>query len=234
MGRFTGVTLYFGCAVLAWAQGAEPQGSIAGRVVEAGGKGVAEVTVMVTRTALKPGEPDPGVFTGRTDAEGAYAVTGLAAGDYRVCVSDEAGRYVNPCAWTGAVAVTLGEGEARTGVQATVEEAAEVAIDVADAEERLTSKAGKQPQATLLLGVGAPYIFLPATAGADTAGMKHYTVRVPYEREVELSVVTGTLSVTDEKGATLKRGGDTIRIRVPREQKKKVVGLTVAGVAGGE
>jgi hypothetical protein len=82
-------------------------------------------------------------------------------------------------------------------------------------------------------GIPAPYMFLPVTAAPDTAGMKHYTVRVPYDKDLQLNVVSETLSVADDKGNKFKKGGDSIPVKVPRGQGKKVVALTVAGAEGG-
>jgi hypothetical protein len=84
-----------------------------------------------------------------------------------------------------------------------------------------------------MLGIPAPYIFLPATSAPDTAGMKHYKARVPYEKDLQLNVVSETLSVADEKGNKFKRGADSIHIKVPRGQLKQVVALSVTGVGSG-
>lgn len=228
------LVVWLGCAALAaWAQGSDGGGSVAGQVVGGNGNGVAGVTVMVTRAALSPGEANPGVFLGTTGGDGTYSIAALGAGDYNVCVSDDSGRYLNPCIWSGPVHVSVAAGENKSGVQVQVEEAAELGVDVSDPEQKLTGHDGQAPAASLMLGIPAPYIFLPASAQPDTAGMKHYKARVPYDRDLELNVVTDTLSVADEKGNKLKKGGDSIPVKVPRGQGKKVVALTVTGIEGG-
>jgi len=216
-------------ALSALAQVAERGASIAGTVVGVDGKPVAGVRVMVTPAAVKEGEANPGVFLAVSGADGVYTIAVLAEGEYNVCASDEQRRFVNPCTWSGPVAVKLEAGESRTGVQVRIEEAAEVVIEIRDAGQRLASVAH-----SIVVGISGPYMFVPATSGAREAAARAYKAYVPYEKDIEVSIVSETLALAEEGGRALKKGGDTVRLRVPRGQKQKTVVINVTGVVEGK
>ena len=216
-------------ALVCFAQGPERGAAISGKVVGGDGKPLAGISLLVTPAALKPGEANPGVFLAMSGVDGTYSVGSLPAGEFNVCASDEGGRFVNPCAWTGPVAVSLGAGQSKTGVEVRMEEAAELVVEVRDAGQRLASTAHG-----IVVGIGAPFIFVPLNGGASAAGLRTFKAPVPYERDLDISVMAGTLALTDEAGKALKNGGDTLRVKVPRGQAKKTVVINVAGVVGGK
>jgi hypothetical protein len=216
-------------ALVCFAQGPERGAAISGRVVGSDGKPVAGIALLVTPAAVKAGEANPGVFTATSGADGTYSVGSLPAGEYNICASDEGGRLVNPCTWSGPVAVTLAAGQSRTGVQLQMEAAGEVVVEIRDPGQRLASGAH-----SVMVGIPAPYIFVAAAGDVRTAGLRTYRATVPLDREIDISIVTGTLALTDEAGKELKKGEDMLRVRVPRGQGEKTVVVNVAGVVDGK
>jgi protocatechuate 3,4-dioxygenase beta subunit len=100
-----------------------PGGSIAGRVIDAGGKPLAGIGVVANEVSrgehltIRNGGVTSGAQT-VTDASGAYRIAGLAAGSYRLGALDR-GR---PLALRGAPpGVELAAGEHRTGVDLAID-----------------------------------------------------------------------------------------------------------------
>jgi hypothetical protein len=83
-----------------------------------------------------------------------------------------------------------------------------------------------------MIGISAPRMFVPVSGGSGTPGAAVRKAYVPYDKDVEISIVSETLALTDETGQALKRGGDTLRARVPRGQPERRLAITVSGVVG--
>ncbi len=218
-------------AALSAAGQVENGASISGKVTGPAGTPLPGITLMLTAAAIAPGAVNLGVFGAVSAADGAFAITPLSAGEYNLCASDDAGRFLNPCAWSGPVRVTVAAGQSVMGAEVRMEEAAEVVIELRDPERRLAAT-GKQPSAhSLMVGIPAPYLFVPATGGGDTATGRTYKAYVPYDRDIEVSVVSPTLALTDEAGQALRTGGDALRLRVPTGQRQRTVVINVVGSA---
>ncbi len=222
--------LWMGCIGVAPGQSTDPGASVAGTVVDEGGKPLSGVRVMLTRASLNAGEANPGVFHAVTGADGAYSVTSMPPGDYSLCASDDSGQYLNPCSWKGAIRVPLAASESKTGVQVVLEPGAEVDVDVADPGKNLFGGGKAGPTHKMVIGFAAAHIFVPAIAGADTDSAKHFSVRVPYDRDVRVFVGSPTLRLADAKGNAMKKGGDSIVIRIPKGQAKTSIAVSVTGV----
>lgn len=101
-----------------------PGGRISGRVRDDRGAPVVGATVLVKAPIADEPLAEPDAI--RTDADGGFEATGLAAGTYRLAVADERG---GPMRWAGAAdaaagraprKVELAAGETRTGVELVV------------------------------------------------------------------------------------------------------------------
>lgn len=230
--RIAGAAFCFSWFALAAAgQDAGATASVAGQAVDSAGNPVAGITVMMTRAALNPGEANPGVYLATTASDGTYAITAVPPADYNLCASDNANRFVNPCVWTGPVPVPLTGGDHKSGVQIRLEAAAEVDIDVADAGQLLSSVGAKPAVHNILVGIPAPYIFLPATAAPGTPGRKHFKAHIPFDKDLQVYVNSFTLNLADAKGNDLRKAGNLIPVKVPHGQAATTVSVSVNGVA---
>jgi hypothetical protein len=214
------------------AQASDAGASVAGQVIDGSGNPVAGITVMVTQTAVDAAHPYHGVTLAATDEQGKFTATGLPAGEYNLCASDDKGRYLNPCSWAAPVRVTVAAGQSQTGVQVQVEDAAEVDIDVNDPAQLLASRAGQHPAHGVVVGIGAPRIFVPAAAGVEVGGVKHFKAYAPYDKDLNVYVGGPGLNIVDQANRPLANG-NTIPIRISRGQGPKTITVTVAGTAAG-
>jgi hypothetical protein len=221
-------------AVAASGQQAAGTASVSGHVLDGSKKPLAGITVMLTRAALKAGEANPGTFLATSDSDGAYTVPLVEPGEYYVCASDDAGQYVNPCVWSDPQRIAVAADKDASGLDVQLDEGAELDIDVNDPGQKLSAVGPQGQPNRLLIGVAAPRLFLPATPAADTPGAKHFTVLVPYDTDVKVTVASPTLSLGDANGNKLGNGGGSIGVKIPKgHHKGNTVTVTVTGVESG-
>src|SRR6266550_332408 len=70
-------------------------GNLAGSVSDESGKPVAGAFVTALRNSLPPASSRT-----TSDAKGAFAINGLPAGTYSVCVQVPVGGFLDPCEWS--------------------------------------------------------------------------------------------------------------------------------------
>ena len=192
------------------AMGQTGVGSIQGTIVDA--KTLKPVPASLVIASRAGGAP----FTRNTKsgADGAYQIQGLTPGNYLVCVQVSGDQYLNPCEWNGSPgAVTLGSGQAATGIKIALTPASVLKVQVNDAQKALSqvTKDGRRPD--LNVGVWGPRgIYYPAravssptgTAGPE-ASIPTYSYRLPVPRDTALNfyIASHDLKLGDANGAAL-------------------------------
>lgn len=179
--------------------------SISGTVVNTKSAGVPGLIVMAHRTSLP-------TVTGRakTGAGGAYQLTGLEAGNYRICVQSPDGGYVDPCEWTRTPDETyVKTGQAVARGKTTVQAGTQIPIQLVDAGHVLeTEKNGVQP--TVTLGVVTPGgAYRPAVLQGKTAQGRTHRLTIPADAKVKVRVSARNAVVVDRDGAEVgEKGSD--------------------------
>ncbi len=209
-------------------------GSVSGTVTGTDGNPISAVVMMLTVKAAAGSQANPGVFTATSASDGTFEIASVPKGDYNLCASDEGRRFLDTCAWSGPLEVTVAGGPSSKRVDVHMQDAAEVTIDIQDPTQQLAAKGNQPPSAGLLIGVPAPHMFLPAADGTDAPTIRTRKLYVPYDQDLEISVVTNDLQLTDAQGRALKEGGDKLRLRVIRGQQPPAISITVQGAAAGK
>ena len=160
---------------------------------------------------------------------GGFAIEGLSAGRYRLCVQAKGGELLDPCQWQQLLPeLEVEAGQTVRGHQITLEEGVVVEIEVDDPVGRLPSRASPREGVELLVGVWTPRnTFYPAPVANETGRGRTHQVVVPYETALELSVEGRGLQVDDETGKRLRKSDAPQRFKVDRGQPPKRFRFTV-------
>ncbi len=231
---FVALTLCVGCHQNASGQAA---GSIIGEVQarETGTpvSGAAVVAIEQGRFA----DNGPSVFHATTDADGTYQITGVAFGQYRLCVSNISGRrdpvlqagsrgsylnryarprisdYLNPCDWGAGVTVSVGQ----TGALAPIslERGARVSLRVRDTGNVLakfvpTSEVRFPILVSLVDDAG---LSRPVPVAAQAPGELEYSYVVPGNAHLSLVVRGIGIGLLEAPGATISDAGLTFSVQ---------------------
>jgi uncharacterized GH25 family protein len=218
-------------------------GSIAGKVVDGSGKGLAEVSVTVVPAVLDAllREVEGGNTTAKTDPEGNFIVTGLLAGRLVVsATADSQGTVVSD-------ALTLQPGEHREGVVLKLDERIDIQGVVMDEQKRPIPGAriswDPADEKSALMGVLMDAVsghvdqvmrFMPSPSVSNADG--RYTLRGLPVSKVKLSASANGYSSLDVQASrgdvvdiTLKKEGGRIRGRVVDENGHPLERFTVDG-----
>ena len=111
--------------------------SISGSVID--GKTQKPIPSAVV-VAIRSGVPNFTKNT-RSGGDGAFLISGLAAGNYTLCVQTPGAAYLDPCQWNGAPGtVTVVSGQAAKGPTLRLTAASILSIVVQDPQKILTGK----------------------------------------------------------------------------------------------
>jgi predicted Zn-dependent protease len=175
---------------LATAASAQSRGNLrlTGRVLDEGGKPVAEAQVR----AAKKGEAQPEVFNAKTNDKGEYSLNGLAAGDWMIEAAKEG-------VGIKEVAATLTEGERTKTVDITIAKPApkvdpSAEINAEDQRAIALAQSGKIPEARkvyedliakhpTVYGLHIRLATMYAAEGNAAKGLEH--VKIGLEKEPE-------------------------------------------------
>jgi hypothetical protein len=163
--------------------------------------------------AVSSGTP-PFAKNTKSGGDGAFQIQGLAAGKYSLCVQAPGDGYLDPCQWNGTpTTVTLGSGQAASGVSLRLIAASVLSVQVQDAQKALSQKTkdGRRPELTL--GVWGPKgLYYPARASGGPAtaaslqggGSSYsYQVAVPRDTALKFYIASRDLKLGDAAGAAL-------------------------------
>ncbi len=188
---------------------AQDTAAIQGSVVDAKtGKPVSAAWVIANRAGAPP-------FSKHTKSggDGTFAIQGLAAGKYSLCVQAAGDAYLDPCQWNGnPVMVTLAAGQTSTGAVVRLTAASILNVQVQDPQRSLSQKTkdGRQPE--LRLGVWGPRgVYYPlhpvggtlaVAAAPGTAGVS-YRLAVPLDTALSFYAASRDLKLGDGNGSPL-------------------------------
>lgn len=206
--KYTLALLLMVCAVLG--QTAKTgAGSISGTVIDAKTQKPVPAALV---TASRAGAP-PFTRNTKAGADGAYQIEGLTPGNYLVCVQAFGDQYLNPCEWNGSPAgVTLGSGQAATGIKIALTLASVLHVQVKDAQKALSqlTKDGRRPDMSIgVWGPGGMYhparaVSAPTTAGPQVSVPTYrYQLAVPRDTALNLQIASRDLKLGDANGVAL-------------------------------
>ncbi|MBI1898166.1 MAG: carboxypeptidase regulatory-like domain-containing protein [Acidobacteria bacterium] len=195
--------------VMPAAVGQTGTGRIAGTVLDAKTQKPVPAALV---TAIRSGLPPLTRHT-KSGGDGAFAIQGLAAGNYSLCVQAQGDGYLDPCQWSGRPStVALVSGQAAAGVSLRLTAASVVNIEVRDAQKLLSqmTRDGRRPE--LSVGVWGPNgLYYPARAwGGPSTGAPGdlysgiaYRIAVPRDTALTLYIASRDLKLGDAFGAAL-------------------------------
>ena len=182
--------------------------AVLGTVSGPDGKPLSGASVWANLVSLPPRPVDRNsavpALRALSAGDGTFTLSGLPAGQYRICSNHSSAGALNPCMWGGAPLVQLGS--AQLNVTATaIRMAAGVPLQVHldDPGGYLAAHLGKDPKATLIVGLATPRGFLPLPVTASTATGRDYSMLVPLNVTHIVVISTQYFKLTGASGAPI-------------------------------
>jgi hypothetical protein len=181
-------------------------GTISGVVQTPDGKPVPGAFVAI---GLRPVNPNL-AFTPfseiiQTNAAGAFAASGLAAGTYQVCPQLASSSLISPCIYQNAPPMATVTGGQTTTMQALqLKPGVHIAVRINDPLAVLASVLGKVNGAAVFAGVtGTGIGVMPTTlVGQDVLGFT-YDLLVPYYMALKFAISSKAFSITDQSNTAV-------------------------------
>lgn len=211
----------------------ERMGGVSGRVRYADGTPVAGATIGYLRLAPLNLSAAAKRATA-TGADGSFALSGMAAGSYQICVQGGADAgWIDPCVWAAEpAAIHLLPGQTLTGQTVTVEKAATLEVRVNDPNGVVTANERQRADARLELGVWTTrQLFLRAAAGTATGAVRPFRIPVPQGRAFRVGALPNALQLRGDGGAALQDGVIRASHTVPPGTARSTLDVTVAGIS---
>jgi hypothetical protein len=239
------IILWVVAPALGFAQG----GTLRGVLTLAEGVPLAEFPVAIAR--IPPPVFDskfvPWTRTVFTNADGAFELTGIPQGAYRVCPQKSLPGYVNPCLWSGSATTQMVTAGQRTTVAPMVLRRSQSQIIRVEDPARLLSQARVPDRGgpvaaqrhAIVLGLFTPAgYFLSGRLARDVGTAKEYVLDVPETGRFRFSAASATLQLADGVGRRVTSGiglsqtVDLISSTAPVPILVQVQGLLVAAPSG--
>jgi hypothetical protein len=189
---------------------AQQDSQVAGRVLDPGGAGVANAAVSLFPMAAG------GSIDATSNASGAFTMTGVPAGSYRMCVQAAAGDFLNPCqSGDEPATVDVSAGQRVNGVEIRLRRGKRIDIRIDDPQGTLAASENPTVNAQVLVGVWGPNgLFQPASVmSSDVSGRTHSLV-VPLDTDLKLTVSGRKLVIDDEAGTRVGESDEGIPVRI--------------------
>jgi hypothetical protein len=135
-----------------------------------------------------------------TDKDGAFRITGLGGGAYRLCVMSPKDDVLDPCEWSATpLTVTLKAGALVDNVDLAVKKGKILKIRIDDADRAVPTPSQPRPDAFLQLGVKTPdgVLHRGRFLSSDRQG-HNYVVLVDPSAKLKLAVDSYNCDVTDD------------------------------------
>jgi hypothetical protein len=161
---------------------------------------------------------------------GTFQISGIEAGEYRLCAQAPNNEYLDPCWWKDPFAtlpIRIQAGRATAGVRLQVEPAVTMRIRIVDPKGDL----GPGKPAHVMAGAKtAGGIFLPAVVKSHDAGGQILEAPVPPGRAVRLMIKAHNVALLDAVGRRVPGSGDTVSVTWSQDRQEPFT-YTVSGVA---
>lgn len=150
------------------------------------------------------------------NASGAFTVTGLPAGSYRVCVQASAEDFLNPCQSSDEPAtVEVSAGQRVSGLELRLRRGKRIDVRIDDPQGALAAGENPTVNAQVVVGVFGPNgIFQPARVTSSDASGRTHSVVVPLDTDLKLSVSGRKLVIDDEAGTRVRESDEGIALRI--------------------
>jgi hypothetical protein len=185
--------------------------------------------LLLTPPQWKRGTPQT-LWSAASGTGGAFQVSGLSVGTYKICAQVPDSVWLNPCEWGLKPAqVTLSAGQPNATVKIVLSKGATVRIRVDDASHLLSQQEGKRPGAHLLLGVATDaFSFRLAPIVSQDAGGRDYQIVIPFGITAKVVARSSFFRLSDSTGVPLS-SGTVIPVTVPAGQTPPTVRVVVSG-----
>jgi hypothetical protein len=209
--------------------------SIQGTVQAQGGGAIAGATLTYGPTAPPRGKGPAALMAPihrvSSATDGTFSIQGLDDGVYLVCVSVKNQPYLDPCHWSATpVTFTVANGQSITKAVIQLAKGQQYQIRVNDPLQAFAN-ASTAAGANLLMTVrsysGAVHAAVVASSNATG---RNYTITIPFDTPVNLSVMPGSFQVSDSVGAAVSSAGGQYQITAPSSGPPSTTTFTVNGI----
>jgi hypothetical protein len=208
------------------------QGSISGTIYGPDGKvlGGAKVWANIVSKVARPVDRNSAlpVLSTVTGHDGSFAIPYVPTGDYVLCASNAAAAALNPCTWGGAPLIKMANGMHASNQSIRMAAGATLQVHLDDPGGLLAAHANK-PGASLIVGLGAPYGFLPLSIAGSTATSRDYKLLVPFNTTRTLTISTQYFKLTNAAGVPISAGAYATSVAIPSGAPANVISLRVVG-----
>jgi hypothetical protein len=234
--------------------------AILGAVSGPDGKPLSGASVWANLVSLPPRPVDGNsavpVLRAVSAKDGTFTISGVPAGQYRICSNHSSAGALNPCIWGGAPLVQVSSVQLNaaapafrmeTGVPHEVGKAAQpvfvaapafrmetgvpLQVHLDDPGGYVAAHVGKDPKATLIVGLATQRGFLPFPVTATTATGRDYLMLVPLNVTHNVVISTQYFKMTNASGSPI--GAQPISVTfsssVPTQANVIIVRITGAG-----
>jgi hypothetical protein len=208
------------------------QGSISGIIYGPDGKplGGAKVWANIVSKVARPVDRNSAlpILSTVTGHDGSFAISDVPTGDYVLCASHAAATALNPCTWGGAPLIKMANGMHASNQAIRMAPGATLQVHLDDPGGLLAAHANK-PGASLIVGLGAPYGFLPLSITASTATSRDYKLLVPLNTTRTLTISTQYFKLINAAGVPITSGAYATPVTIPSAAQANVISLRVVG-----
>jgi len=218
VGRCMSIVLLVGlCYLMTSIVGAQTSGSITGSIVlDEDGQPLRGADLVAMPKSQAEGTRG---LTAVSDPNGAFTITGLAPAEYVVCAFVRGSDLLQPCDWGGGeIAVVTAGGSANIHIRIKRGKALE--IRVADPSQVLQNNEKRRTGVHFLAGVWDGGRFHPAKLHASNPMARVYTIVVPFERRVQLSVKGQKLRTRDVEGRAISSSAPPTDLLEPTSKNR--------------
>ena len=210
--------LFLGIAV--WGQ----DSNLSGHVRDERHRPVQGALVTLSLSPPPGARVKPFLSTAKTARDGTFAAS-VPQGTYRLCAQLPDSQLLDSCTWAAGPG-TISTGGARTLAlpPITLKRGYPLEVAVEDGGKVLTELASRGPAKPLLIGVrGGNGMFRPLTLRSKRGETQEFSLLVPRDTALELSVSSRDVTLADDKGAALdaSKGAKTgVKISGARTQRR--------------
>jgi hypothetical protein len=209
--------------------------SIQGTVQAQDGTPIAGVTISYGQMAPPRGKAAGAMMAPvhqlSSGSDGGFLIQSLKAGVYLVCVSAGRQPYLDPCHWSSTpVTFTVVDGQAITKAVISLAKGRQYQIRVNDPLQNFSQESKSQgAYLTLAIRSFSGAVHTAVVASSDSSG-RSYTVTIPPDTPVNLSILPGTFQLSDSTGLAVASAGGQYQITAPSSGASSGLTFTLNGV----